>query len=222
LQADLVVLQEVAGNNDLKRIARNEPLRAQCQFEELADEVWPHTAYAKNAVFAERYHGNAILSRFPILHWRNHDISVGEREPRGLLHAELQLAADRSFHLLAAHFGLLHRERMEQANALCQYVEKEIPQSAPLIIAGDFNDWRDKVVPFMMERLRLLDFFRVQGVRAPKTYPSFCPLFPLDRVFSRGFETYSARRLQGKPWTTYSDHLPLVAELRVQEGVALL
>ena len=63
--ADLVLIQEVVGSHE--GYARRFPdWPAAAQFEYLADSMWPHYAYGRNAVYSGRHHGNAILSRHPI------------------------------------------------------------------------------------------------------------------------------------------------------------
>ena len=66
LDADIVFLQEVQGENT-RHAERyhNYPDGAQHEF--IAEEIWPHCAYGKNSVYEAGHHGNAILSRFPIL-----------------------------------------------------------------------------------------------------------------------------------------------------------
>src|SRR5258708_7724883 len=80
---DIVFLQEV----------RREPQRSSVasQFEYLADQLWPHYAYGKNAVYTKGHHGNAILSKFPIQFHHNLDISTSRFEKRGLLHAKVKI-----------------------------------------------------------------------------------------------------------------------------------
>ncbi len=73
LNADILFLQEVLGDhNDQKCKIPN--WQTAIQFEYLADSVWPHFAYGKNAIYPEGHHGNAILSKFPITDWSNHVI----------------------------------------------------------------------------------------------------------------------------------------------------
>ncbi len=68
--SDIVFLQEVKGGSG--------PSAAQYEF--LADEIWPQHAYGRNAVAEGMDHGNAVMSRFPVLHNENHDLSA----PSGL------------------------------------------------------------------------------------------------------------------------------------------
>ena len=90
LNADLVFLQEVQGGH-ARHARRFENWPAQPQYEFLADSIWTDFAYGKNSVYNAGHHGNAILSRFPIAHWDNEDISEHRFESRGLLHCEIDI-----------------------------------------------------------------------------------------------------------------------------------
>ena len=60
-------------------------------YEFLADSIWPQFAYGRNAVYPKGHHGNAVLSKFPIVRYENHDVSIGGPEKRGLLHCVLRV-----------------------------------------------------------------------------------------------------------------------------------
>jgi endonuclease/exonuclease/phosphatase family metal-dependent hydrolase len=99
-----------------------------------------------NAAYPHGHHGNAILSRHRIVAHTNHDISDHVLEKRGLLHAVTRFGrgAGREVHLICVHFGLIKRSRLRQATFLADFVQREVPARAPLIIAGDFNDWQQR------------------------------------------------------------------------------
>ena len=93
--------------------------------------------------FTPRHHGNAVLSKFPIISHHNMDVSLGGHERRGLLHCILRPPKlGRELHVICVHLGLRETHRREQVKELCRLVERKVPRDAPLIIAGDFNDWR--------------------------------------------------------------------------------
>ena len=92
LGTDIIFLQEVVGEHS-KHASRFVSWPNISQHEFLADSVWQDFAYGKNAVYDEGHHGNAILSRFPIVSWENEDISSHRFENRGLLHCELSIPA---------------------------------------------------------------------------------------------------------------------------------
>jgi endonuclease/exonuclease/phosphatase family metal-dependent hydrolase len=90
LSADILFLQEVQGvHRRHARRYRNWPVKPQHEF--IADTVWHEVAYGRNAVYHQGHHGNAVLSRFPIVAQANQDISAHAFESRGMLHCVLQL-----------------------------------------------------------------------------------------------------------------------------------
>src|SRR2546427_10468225 len=74
LGADIIFLQEVQGLHS-RHAARFEDWPDEPQYEFLADQVWPEFAYGRNAVYDHGHHGNAILSRYPIVRAENQDVS---------------------------------------------------------------------------------------------------------------------------------------------------
>ncbi|MBU0483803.1 MAG: endonuclease/exonuclease/phosphatase family protein [Proteobacteria bacterium] len=211
LNADLVFLQEVHGENP--HHALNMPdWPTEPQYEFLADQVWPDFAYGRNAVYEHGDHGNAILSRYPIVSAENQDISDHRFEQRGLLHCEV---AGETFHLhcLCVHLGLLARGRRRQLTALIERVQRLVPSTAPLIVAGDFNDWHNKAGQYLLDALGITDVFHDLHGRAALTYPSGMPLLRLDRIYARGFRVCRGEVHHGKPWSRISDHAVLSAEL---------
>lgn len=81
LQPDILFLQEVLGQHD-KHASRflGWPTLPQSDF--LAEGAWPHAAYGKNAIYSHGHHGNAILSKYPIVEFENIDISTNAFESR--------------------------------------------------------------------------------------------------------------------------------------------
>jgi endonuclease/exonuclease/phosphatase family metal-dependent hydrolase len=212
LNADIVFLQEVQGEHALHGLQHaNYPAGPQHEF--LADEFWEHFAYGMNAVYDNGHHGNAILSRFPIVRTYNKDVSAHRFESRGLLHSEVEIAGQR-VHCLCAHFGLFARGRREQTGTLIEHVLSEIPVDAPLLIAGDFNDWRNKLSHTLASALGVHDVFALQGGKPARSYPSRIPLFRLDRIYVRGFSVQHCDVHIGGKWQRLSDHAALSAQLK--------
>ena len=152
LDVDLVFLQEVQGEHE-QHAERVPNWPAEPQYEFLAHEVWQDYAYGRNAVYDHGHHGNAILSRFPIVNAENQDVSAHRFEHRGLLHCEVALG-DVRLHCLCVHFGLYERGRRRQLSALTERVQRLVPADAPLIVAGDFNDWRNSAGRELVARTR--------------------------------------------------------------------
>ncbi len=205
LNADVIFLQEVQGAHDSHALRHaNYPDGAQHEF--LADDVWAHHAYGMNAVYQAGHHGNAILSRYPIVKIHNENISAHRFESRGLLHCELEIGTTR-VHSLCAHFGLFARGRAAQTRALIDYVKREIPHDAPLLIAGDFNDWRNQMSATLAHELDVQDVFHAQHGKPAKSFPARFPLFRLDRIYTRGFAVQKSR--VHDDWLNLSDHAAL-------------
>ncbi|MBS4095814.1 MAG: endonuclease/exonuclease/phosphatase family protein [Sulfuricella sp.] len=212
-QADVVFLQEVVGAHD-GHPARYANYPELSQYEFLAESVWEDYAYGKNAVYPAGHHGNAILSRYPIAAWENLDVSAHRFEQRGLLHCEIEAPGWRDkLHCLCVHFGLFARGRRRQLAWLRERIRREVPSHAPLVIAGDFNDWGGEACDILAHDLHLTEAFSALEGRPAKSYPAALPLFRLDRIYVRGVHVKSAEVLSGRPWSRISDHAALSATL---------
>ena len=204
LDADVICLQEV------RKVHRRHALTfphwpdmAQADF--LAPEGY-EAVYRTNAVTRHGEHGNAMLSRWPVHSHQHEDMSDHRFEQRGLLHSEVVFEGV-PLHVVVVHLGLIRASRARQLGQLLRFVAREVPADAPLVVAGDFNDWGS------MARLALgeLGLMALEGQRSP-TYPSRLPLVQLDYVYARGLLPVSIQVPRGRIWGQMSDHLPLVAE----------
>ena len=118
INADVVFLQEVLGQNR-SHAAHFENWPKEPQYEFLADQVWSDFAYGRNAVYDRGHHGNAILSRYPIIHAENQDVSHHPMERRGILHCEIELPERHvTLHCVCVHLALTERGRRYQIGAL--------------------------------------------------------------------------------------------------------
>jgi endonuclease/exonuclease/phosphatase family metal-dependent hydrolase len=215
LSADIVFLQEVLGtHNRHQHRYREWPGKPQHEF--IAGEMWNEVAYGKNAVYREGHHGNAVLSRFPIVGQENCDISAHLFESRGLLHCEIKLGARAPvLHCINVHLGLFERGRQWQIGALVDRIKDTVPKGAPLIIAGDFNDWRRKGDRTLTDALGLVEVFEEVKGRPARTFPSVLPMFRLDRIYARGLDIVDARVHYTTLGNRMSDHAALAATFEV-------
>lgn len=214
-EPDIVFLQEVQGLHTEKEENHHDwPDEAQYEF--LADEVWSDFAYGKNAVYTEGHHGNAILSKFPIEHWEQVDISTNRVEQRGHLYCRLQMPdEERTLHCLCMHLGLSAVSRRKQLHMISDYVATHVPDEEPLIVAGDSNDWTGLPTKRFATRANLHDAALVSNGKPLKTFPAKRPLLSLDRIYVRGLKVLSATAHDDALWRELSDHVPLTAELEL-------
>jgi endonuclease/exonuclease/phosphatase family metal-dependent hydrolase len=215
LSADIVFLQEVLGENRLhSRRIDNYPAFPQHEF--LAGQHWLHCSYGKNCVYDAGHHGNAILSRHPILDSHNRDISAHRFESRGLLHSEVLLPGRATvIHCFCVHLGLFARGRRAQLQDMVQHIRRRTPEGAPVIIAGDFNDWRNEAGGILRRGLGLVEVFEQLHGKPAKSFPAPVPVLPLDRIYVRGLEVVEAQVHARHPWDRISDHAALSAVLRL-------
>lgn len=210
--ADILFLQEVVGENQTL-VQSHKEWPTESQFEFLADQVWPHFSYGKNAVFSDRHHGNAILSKFPIEFEENLNISNNTLEQRGLLHCKILVPPlGKRLHLFNTHIDLLAQGRKKQMNKINSRIENSTQNSEGLILAGDFNDWAHDIPDWIAPKLALQEAHTVLHGKPAKSFPCFLPALRLDRMYFRGLRPLSCRSLKNQPWSQLSDHLPLLAE----------
>jgi endonuclease/exonuclease/phosphatase family metal-dependent hydrolase len=214
LSPDFVFLQEVQGRHDKQEKKVSDwPKESQSDF--VGANHWPHVVYGKNATYQAGHHGNAILSKYPLIFHENINISRIQRASRGLLHGTVMIA-DVDVHLLCVHLGLFKEERHKQVQKITERIEANIPNDTPLVLAGDFNDWRKDLFKALEERLGLKEAVKeVDGDHA-KSFPALKPALHTDRIYYRGIKLETAKCLSGKPWRMLSDHLPLYARFRIE------
>ena len=204
LDADLICLQEV------RKLHRQEakhfphwPALPQADF--LAPEGY-QAVYRSNAITQHGEHGNALLTRWPVLSHQHEDISDHRFEQRGLLHVVVAVKG-LAVHVVVVHLGLIRASRARQVAQLQRFIAREVPSEAPLLVAGDFNDWGSLVTQAFAKH-GLIAF---SGPRQA-TFPARLPLVQLDYVYARGLIPLATTVPKGRNWWRMSDHLPLIAE----------
>jgi endonuclease/exonuclease/phosphatase family metal-dependent hydrolase len=211
LDADIMFLQEVQGAHE-RHAGRYADWPGKPQHEFIAASVWQDSAYGRTAVYRHGHHGNAVLSRFPILTAETQDISAHAFESRGLLHCTIRLGQRGPLvHCMNVHLGLFERGRQWQIRALCERIRATVPRNQPLIIAGDFNDWRQRAGRMLVEQLEVEEVFESARGRSARTFPSVLPMFRLDRIYARGLRVVDTRVHYAFPWGRLSDHAALGA-----------
>jgi endonuclease/exonuclease/phosphatase family metal-dependent hydrolase len=208
--ADIVCLQEV------RKMHRREatffktwPEQPQADF--LAPEGY-NVVYRTNATTRHGEHGNAMLSRWPVLAHQHEDMSDHRFEQRGLLHCEV-LVDGQAVHVLVVHLGLVRASRVRQMAQLAKFIAREIPADAPVVVAGDFNDWGT-----LLSQPMATVGLRSGTTSQAATFPSRLPLVQFDHIYVRGMQAVAQHVPRGRIWWRMSDHLPLIAEFELAPG----
>lgn len=214
VSADIVCLQEVMGAHEVHPLhIENWPDTTHYEF--LADTMWSDYAYGRNAVYPEGHHGNAVLSRFPIEYYENRDISVGNGEKRGLLYC--RIVPPRSgitIHVICVHLGLRADQRQAQLTMLAEWVNT-LPAGEPVVVAGDFNDWRQQANQPLKAQAGPEEIFTRARGRPARTFPVSFPLLRLDRIYVKNAHASRPKALALKHWRHLSDHAPLSVEIHL-------
>jgi len=160
--------------------------------------------------------GNVTLSRFPIRHHTQFDLTWKTCEPRNAQRAEL-VVAGQALHIYNVHLGTALLERRYQAQRLTSFVhDRRIV--GPKIVLGDFNEWlrgRAMATAILTARLKSIDLYPFIGRR--RTYPGIVPLLHLDHIYYEGqVDVRHVELPRSRTSLVASDHLPLVADLRVR------
>lgn len=156
------------------------------------------------------WYGNAILTRHPVLHRQQFNISVPRREPRTLQQVVVTLDKQ-PLSLLNAHLGLKKKERAYQARRLHEIMLSINERNQmPACLGGDMNEW------WLNTRLfKRLDQTYHQ-LRTGRSFPSHLPLFKLDRLWtSPELRVNHCDRLTDKSYRHYSDHLAVKVDFEI-------
>jgi endonuclease/exonuclease/phosphatase family metal-dependent hydrolase len=207
LGADVIALQEVD--------ARHRDSRHIDQWVFFAEETGLAAIPGPNVRDHRGRFGNALLTRWPIVAVRQLDLSVGGREPRGAIDADLAVG-NRVLRVVATHFGLRSPERQSQTERLLDALEREDGvRRDGIVIMGDLNEWRGRRggIPTMDRK--------IGRAPAPRTFPSWCPLLPLDRIYAGlAAELAHVAPHRSALARVASDHLPLKGAVRWRDGAA--
>ena len=201
MRPDVVGLQEVVRENGVPHADQALYLSAALDMQVVMGET---------RRFGNGTYGNAVLTRLPVLGSVRCDLSCDGREPRGCLRVDLDLDHT-AVHVFNCHFGLAFRERRAQLALLAGFLQAADCEG-PRLLVGDFNEWHRGPVTRGLRRE-----FSSPMRRMRRTHPSLFPLFRLDRI-------YWDVELQGEEFHVHrsrlarvaSDHLPVVARLRVR------
>jgi endonuclease/exonuclease/phosphatase family metal-dependent hydrolase len=181
----------------------------EAQAEHLARDLGMQLVTGVTVHRADGAYGNAILTRLPLQGVATFDLSVRTREARGGIRVDLGFQ-EQVLHIFNVHLGLRRRERAAQVTWL---VERHIlwdDRTGPRIVIGDLNEW----FPGRVGRALRREF---TSLRRRLTHPAFMPLWALDRIYwDHAVRGESLRVHRTRLSRVASDHLPLVASLRIR------
>jgi endonuclease/exonuclease/phosphatase family metal-dependent hydrolase len=200
LGADVVALQEVDSASGIHSPS--------LQMHELAAAGDYLAIPGPTILHDDRSYGNVLLTRLPVDGVHRIDLSRPGREPRGAIDARLRAANGQLLRCITTHLGLSAAERRHQLATLLPELAED--WGLPAILMGDLNEW----FPLSRASRAISRVFGAGPLR--RSFPARFPLLPLDRVWTyprhlllevHALRTPLARRA--------SDHLPLVARLRL-------
>lgn len=196
LDCDAIGLQEVD--------SRAGPHADSMQLEYLARATGMDALAGPTILRHDGDYGNALLTRRPVLAIRRHDISFASREPRGALDVDLDIDGHR-VRVIVTHLGLRPAERRYQVKLLLKLLHPDEPGGA-VVALGDINEWLPIGRP-----LRWLHGL-LGCPPSQRTFPTWFPLFALDRVWVRPrISLIDVRTHAGAIARVASDHYPLKA-----------
>ena len=204
IDADVVALQEVIGAG---------PAGAG-QAEEIGAAVGMGWVMASVRQLRRHLFGNVVLSRFPIVHHSQYDLSWRTCEARACQRADLDLGHGRMLHVYNVHLGTAVLERRYQAPRLAAYVHDHRIHG-PKVILGDFNEWMRGLATKTLGSL--FDSIDIHAhLQRRRTYPGLFPLLHLDHIYYDGDVIVRSVELpRNRKALIASDHLPLVANLSI-------
>jgi endonuclease/exonuclease/phosphatase family metal-dependent hydrolase len=211
---DLVALQEL----DHGRMRS----RGENQVSAIAEQLGYHVTFLATVTRGAERYGHAVLSRWPIKTVKVAELPTNSfsiwPEPRGALWSRVYLG-DMPINVVTTHLGLSARERLAQMQTLLgpEWLGP-ILDSQAIVLCGDFN-LPPGTAPYRLAADRLHDVAS-DGSEALYTFISTRPFARIDHIFvSDHFATERASVIRTYLTRVSSDHLPLVADLRVCQPV---
>jgi endonuclease/exonuclease/phosphatase family metal-dependent hydrolase len=203
IEADVIALQEVIGAGP----------NGGSQIEEIGAALGMGWVMAPARHLRGHQFGNVVLSRFPIVQHTQHDLSWKTCEPRCVQRVDVQIDG-RVLHLYNVHLGTAILERRHQAERLATIVADRHVGGAKLLV-GDFNEWmRGLATRLLSSKLKSVDL--TEFLKRRRTYPGLFPILHLDHIYYAGHvEIVGIALPRTRLSLVASDHLPLVADVRI-------
>lgn len=210
IDADIIALQEVLS---LQGASRE---KDQARF--ISEELEMTCALGGTRVHKGAMYGNVVLSRLPLVEIKNYDISVRGREERGCMRADISANGSGLLHVFNVHLGTAFIERRHQGRKLVnEAILNNDELSGARIMLGDFNEWtRGLTTRLLASHLTSADIRA--HLKRSRTYPWVLPLLHLDHIyFDDSLDLERMMLHRSRAALVASDHLPLVADFRIQQ-----
>jgi endonuclease/exonuclease/phosphatase family metal-dependent hydrolase len=203
IDADIVALQEVVGAGP----------RGGGHAEVLGAALGMGWVMAPARQLRGHHFGNAVLSRYPIVQHHHQDLTWKTCEPRRLQRVDVSIDGC-TLHVFNVHLGTAILERRYQAERLAGIVSDR-HVSGPKLVLGDFNEWmKGLATALLSDRLQSVDLGSF--LRRGRTYPGLFPILHLDHIYHAGHvEVLKVESPRNRLALVASDHLPLVADVRI-------
>ncbi len=203
VDADVIALQEVVGSGPA----------GVSHIEELGAALGMGWVMAPARRLRGHQFGNALLSRLPIVHHVEHDLSWKTCEERCLQRADIDVHGH-VLHVYNVHLGTAILERRHQAQRLSSIVSDRHVGGTKIVL-GDFNEWmKGLTTALLSSRLKSVDIRSY--LKRRRTYPGLFPILHLDHIYYAGrLEILNIGMPRNRLSLVASDHLPLVADIRV-------
>lgn len=209
LDADILCLQEIvdaAGGTGKFDQAR--------QISEAFPEL--NVAFGETRPLHGGRYGNMLMTRFPIVEARTHDITKSMREERGVLQCAIEVGAGARVNVFNVHLGTGYMERRRQIEVLIgPEILSQEKLNGPRIVIGDFNEWTRGLTTRLLQQSFQSDR-PIRNRRSARTYPGVLPILSLDHCYYEApLEMESTEIWRSRRAMIASDHLPLVADFRL-------
>jgi len=162
----------------------------------------------------DRYFGNAILSKWPIVKFEKIVLPHLSRKGRHRMgiYAEVEIKGTK-MHIYNIHletFTMKRAKRLDQLKAIIKHSE-QLPSDAPVLIAGDFNSLFPKDRKVFDAALKMSGFdWRTQDFDATSSALSGFIKPPIDHIYTRNLSTSNPGVLNK---AKASDHWPVFIDL---------
>lgn len=209
LEADILCLQEIVdaeGGTGKYDQARE------------ISEAFPqlNVAFGETRPLHGGRYGNMLLTRFPIVDIRTHDITKSRREERGVLQCAIDVGKGTVVNVFNVHLGTGFLERRRQIEVLIGPAILAQPKlSGPRIVIGDFNEWTRGLTTKLLQQ-NFMSHKPRRNLRSARTYPGVLPILSLDHCYYEPpLEMESTKIWRSRRALIASDHLPLIADFRL-------